>query len=196
MTYNLMRHFYVTKKSIFIADDVNVRVYCIISECMPPHALKIWFDILTPKEILFFTPMAQRLAKTHTVVCTGRRYRELEGLAKIHNIDLRIIGRHGGGDRAEKLRASVARVARLQRFVEKEMNGIDIAISFCSPEAARVSYGLGINHIAFFDSPHIIPQLKLTVSLIQRLITPSYIPKSSFCPIWNRCKSHNDIYRF
>ena len=175
----LIRYFYMIKKSTFV-DDANLIIYCIISERMPSHALKIWFDILTPKEILFFTPMAQQLAKKHTVVRTGRRYRELEGLAKIHDIDLRIIGRHGGGDRAEKLRASVARVARLQRFVEKEMNGIDIAISFCSPEAARVSYGLGINHIAFFDSPHIIPQLKLTVPLIQRLITPSYIPKSSF----------------
>ena len=82
--------------------------------------MKIWFDILTPKEILFFTPMARRLARTHEVVCTGRRYRELESLAKIYNIDLRIVGRHGGGDRAEKLRASASRVARLQRFVEAE----------------------------------------------------------------------------
>ena len=53
-------------------------------------------------------------------------------------------------------------------------------ISFCSPEAARVSYGLGINHIAFFDSPHIIPQMRLAVPLVQRLIMPSYIPKSAF----------------
>lgn len=143
--------------------------------------MKIWFDILTPKEILFFTPMARRLAKTHAVVCTGRRYRELESLAKMYDIDLRIVGRHGGGDRAEKLRASASRVARLQRFVEAEgAGGMDLAISFCSPEAARVSYGLGINHIAFFDSPHIIPQMKLAVPLVQRLIIPSYIPKSAF----------------
>ena len=143
--------------------------------------MKIWFDILTPKEILFFTPMARRLAKTHAVVCTGRRYRELESLAKIYDIDLRIVGRHGGGDRAEKLRASASRVARLQRFVEEEHGGnVDIAVSFCSPEAARVSYGLGINHIAFFDSPHIIPQMRLAVPLVQRMIIPSYIPKSAF----------------
>ena len=143
--------------------------------------MKIWFDILTPKEILFFTPMARNLAKTHSVICTGRRYRELENLAKIYNIDLKIIGRHGGGDKAEKLRASASRVARLQRFVEAECKGdIDIAISFCSPEAARVAYGLGINHIAFFDSPHIIPQMRLAVPLVQRLIIPSYIPKSAF----------------
>ena len=143
--------------------------------------MKIWFDILTPKEILFFTPMARRLAKAHEVVCTGRRYRELVGLAKIHDIDLRIVGRHGGGDKAEKLRASASRVARLQRFVETEHDGgVDLVISFCSPEAARVSYGLGINHIAFFDSPHIVPQMRLAVPLVQRLIIPSYIPKSVF----------------
>ena len=143
--------------------------------------MKIWFDILTPKEILFFTPMARRLARVHEVVCTGRRYRELENLAKIHDIDLRIVGRHGGSDRAEKLRASASRVTRLQRFVEGEHAGrVDLAISFCSPEAARVSYGLGVNHVAFFDSPHIIPQMRLAVPLVQRLIIPSYIPKSAF----------------
>lgn len=156
----------------------NIRLYY---EDVSPNLLKIWFDILTPKEILFFTPMARRLAVTHEVVCTGRRYRELGGLAKIHDIDLKIIGRHGGGDRAEKLRASTSRVARLQRYVEAEHGGdIDIAISFCSPEATRVSYGLGINHVAFFDSPHIIPQMRLAVPLVQRLIIPSYIPKSAF----------------
>lgn len=143
--------------------------------------MKIWFDILTPKEILFFTPMARRLARSHEVVCTGRKYRELENLVKIHDIDLRIVGRHGGGDRAEKLRASASRVARLQRFVEEEhTGGVNLAISFCSPEAARVSYGLGINHVAFFDSPHIIPQMRLVVPLVQRMIIPSYIPKSAF----------------
>ncbi len=143
--------------------------------------MKIWFDILTPKEILFFTPMARRLARKHEVVCTGRKYRELENLAKIHDIDLTIVGRHGGGDKAEKLRASTSRVARLQRFVEEEhAGGVDLAISFCSPEAARVSYGLGMNHVAFFDSPHIIPQMRLAVPLVQRLIIPSYIPKSAF----------------
>ncbi len=142
--------------------------------------MKIWFDILTPKEILFFTPMARRLARKHEVVCTGRKYRELENLARIHDVDLAIVGRHGGGDRAEKLRASTSRVARLQRFVEGRTGGVDLAISFCSPEAARVSYGLGINHVAFFDSPHIIPQMRLVVPLVQRLLIPSYIPKSAF----------------
>ena len=149
--------------------------------------MRIWFDILTPKEVLFFMPMAKQLAEKHTVVYTGRRYRELENLAKIYGVDLRIIGRHGGANRAEKLRASASRVARLQRFIEgyggsgsSNGGGADLTISFCSPEAARVSYGLGINHVAFFDSPHIIPQMRLAVPLVQRLIIPSYIPKSAF----------------
>jgi hypothetical protein len=55
-----------------------------------------------------------------------------------------------------------------------------LAISFCSPEAARVSFGLGIRHIAFCDSPHASAVMKLTLPLIQKLLVPWIIPKKEF----------------
>ena len=48
----------------------------------------------------------------------------------------------------------------------------DIVISFCSPEAARISFGLGIKHIAFCDSPHAEAVMRLTIPLIQKLLIP------------------------
>ncbi len=140
--------------------------------------MNIWFDILTPKQFLFFSYMVNNLSNEHTVICTGRRYRELENLTKIHKTKLNVIGRHGGVEREEKLRSSVARIAQLQKFILKK--NIDLTISFCSPEAARVSFGLGIKHIAFSDSPHIIHTMKLCIPLVQKLLIPAYIPRSAF----------------
>ena len=107
--------------------------------------MKIWFDILTPKQLLFFEPMIQRLKKNHTVLCTSRDYDQVTQLAKIRNLKLIIVGKHGGIKIHDKLNASLHRARSLSSRI-KEFSP-DITISFCSPEAARVSYGLGIDHI-------------------------------------------------
>ena len=39
----------------------------------------------------------------------------------------------------------------------------DIAMSFCFPEDARICFGLGIKHIAFFDSPRVNAVIRLTL---------------------------------
>jgi len=56
----------------------------------------------------------------------------------------------------------------------------DIVISFCSPEAARISFGLGIKHIAFCDSPHANAVMRLTLPIIQKLLIPNIISKKKF----------------
>lgn len=140
--------------------------------------MKIWIDILTPKQLLFFGPMVERLQKRHAVLCTGRRYWELSNLAEIRKMRLRFVGRHGGKDRGEKLRASIRRMQGLQRVVERERP--DVAVSFCSPEASRVAFGLGIGHVGFTDSPHAVSVMKMCVPLVQKLLIPSIMPKSEF----------------
>lgn len=140
--------------------------------------LKIWFDILTPKQVLFFEPMIARLRKKHRVICTSRRYREVNQLAKIRKMSLIFAGRHGGSDRSKKLKASLDRMNKLTKIVTKFSP--DIAVSFCSPEATRVSFGLGIKHIAFCDSPHAEAVMKISIPLIDRLLIPWIIPKNEF----------------
>jgi len=56
----------------------------------------------------------------------------------------------------------------------------DLTISFCSPDAARISFGLGVRHIAFCDSPHANAVMRLTLPLIQKLLIPYIIPKKEF----------------
>jgi len=140
--------------------------------------LKIWFDVLTPKQLVFFEPMIKRIKKNHTVLCTSRDYNQVTQLAKIRNLKLIIIGKHGGFKRHSKLNASLHR-AKLLSIRIKEFSP-DITISFCSPEAARVSYGLYINHICFSDSPHANAVMRLVIPLVQKLLIPWIIPKKEF----------------
>lgn len=89
-----------------------------------------------------------------------------------------IIGKHGGQSKIDKLNASLSRTTALTRQIQKFKP--DLTISFCSPEAARVSFGLGIRHIAFCDSPHAEAVMRLSVPFVQKLLIPWIIPKNEF----------------
>ena len=140
--------------------------------------MKIWFDILTPKQLLFFEPIIQRLKKNHAVLCTSRKYNQVTDLAKIRKQKLVIIGKYGGVKKHDKLDASLSRSKLLVRKISKFLP--DITLSSCSPEAARVSYGLGIPHICFSDSPHATAVMKLSLPYANKLLIPWIIPKSDF----------------
>ena len=140
--------------------------------------MKIWIDILTPKQLLFSEPMIRELKKKHNVLCTSRSYDEVSKLAKIRNFDLVCVGKHGGNEKHGKLEASINRIKKLSLLIDKFSP--ELAISFCSPEAARVSFGMGIKHIAFCDSPHASAVMKLTLPLIQKLLIPWIIPMKEF----------------
>ena len=140
--------------------------------------LKIWFDILTPKQLLFFEPMIEKLRKNNQILCTSRNYHEVVELAKIRNVKLVLIGKHGGSNKSGKLNASLERALYLSQIIEKFAP--DLTISFCSPEAARISFGIGIKHIAFSDSPHAEEVMRLSVPLVQKLLIPWIIPKKEF----------------
>ena len=140
--------------------------------------MKIWIDILTPKQLLFSEPIIEKLGKKHDILCTSREYEEVSKLAKIRKFRVDFIGKHGGNENSSKLEASILRMEKL--FIKIEKFSPDLTISFCSPDAARISFGLGIKHVAFCDSPHADAVMRLTLPLIQKLLIPNIIPKEEF----------------
>ena len=140
--------------------------------------MKIWIDILTPKQLLFSESIVEKLGEKHDLLCTSRNYDEVSKLAKIRDFDLVFVGKHGGGDKKTKLKASIDRIEKLSKKIK--IFSPDIVISFCSPEAARISFGLGIKHIVFCDSPHADAVMRLTLPLVQKLLIPHVIPKNEF----------------
>jgi len=117
--------------------------------------------------------------KDHKVLCTGRNYRECLRLSKLREFELKIIGKYGGSSKYDKLRASSRRIYDLAKEVDKFQP--DLCVSFSSPEAARVAFGLGIPHITFNDSPHAYAVQRLTIPFVTYLLCPWIIPYSA----WN-----------
>jgi len=139
----------------------------------------IWIDILTPKQGNLFSVLSKRLKKQgYKLVLTTRLYREVNQLLEAHGLKAFTIGKHGGARIEEKLSASAERVAKLAKFIGRRKS--DIALSFSSPEAARVAFGLGIPHLCISDSPHAEAVSKLTIPLSERLFTPAVIPKKEW----------------
>jgi len=122
--------------------------------------------------------MIKRLKKNHSILCTSRKYNQVTELAKIRKQKLVIIGKQGGAEKHDKLDASLSRSKLLVKKISEFSP--DITLSFCSPEAARISYGLGIKHICFSDSPHAENVMRLVVPLVQKLLIPWIIPKKKF----------------
>jgi uncharacterized protein len=122
--------------------------------------------------------MVRRLSKHHRILCTSRNYHEVVELAKLKHVNLKIIGKHGGSKKNDKLKASIQRMEGLVDLVTKRSP--DLTISFCSPEAARISFGLGIKHIIFSDSPHAEAVMRLSIPFSQKLLIPWIIPKAEF----------------
>ncbi len=141
--------------------------------------MKIWFDILTPKQIMFFKPAIDILKKQNNeILCTSRNYREANELSKIRKLDLLIVGNHGGANLYNKLYESTNRIMELSKIIHNFSP--DLVISFSSPEASRVSFGLGVDHLGFNDSPHAEAVARLSIPLLTKLFSPSMIPLSSW----------------
>jgi len=128
---------------------------------------------------MLFSKLAEELRRRgHEVFNVSRKYREVVNLLKLKRLEAKIIGEHGGKELADKLKASTRRILELTSYFEEV--DPDIAVSFSSPEMARVSYGLGVPHICVNDSPHAEATARLTIPLSSRLLGPKMIPKKAW----------------
>jgi len=101
--------------------------------------MKVWIDILTPKHALFFEPLYRDLARAgHQLLLTTRIYREAQEALELKRLRFRVVGEHGRASRYDKLLVSGARVVKLAQLIERWSP--DTAVSFSSPEAARVAF--------------------------------------------------------
>src|SRR3989304_7883277 len=108
-------------------------------------ALRVWIDVLTPKQPLFFAPVYHLLKNAgHDILVTTRLDREAQQALRFKKIPHSVIGRHGGGDLFGKLMASGERVLKLGSVVSQWHP--TVALSFSSPQAARAAFGPGIPH--------------------------------------------------
>ena len=141
--------------------------------------MRVWVDMNTPKQVLFLGRLADELeGRGFEVLRTARGFREVKQLLRLEGIEAIVVGGYGGPTLEGKLKASLWRASRLARIVDEWRPRV--AISFSSPEAARVAFGLGIPHLCVNDSPHSEAVARLTIPLSHTLYTPACIPKEAW----------------
>ena len=144
-----------------------------------PIHMKVWADIVTPKQVLFFAPIIAELRKAGAdVLATSRRYREVGPVAELAGLDLTYVGERGGRGKEEQLVAATARQAKMIPVVKAF--GPQVAVSVASAVCARVAFGFGIKHIAVNDSPHSEVAGRLSLPLTHHLLCPWVIPYSAW----------------
>ncbi len=148
--------------------------------------MKIWIDVLTPKQALFFAPLYDDLSRSNEVVITTRVYREAQQALSFKKLPFLVVGEHGGGTPYGKLVASGDRIMKLAKLV-KDWNS-DTAVSFSSVEGSRVAFGLGIPHVAVNDSPHSRMVARLTIPLSRYVCSPWIIAKQ----VWEAFGARRD----
>ena len=143
--------------------------------------MRVWIDALTPKHLLMSKVLEEFFLEDGAeVLITLREYEELKRvLNRIKpKAKTETIGAHGGGSDVEKLVQSAKRIQGLADLISSYKPSI--SISFGSPEAARVSFGIKVPHILICDSPHSYYVCKLTVPLSDYVLTPWVISKKKF----------------
>ncbi|NPA55865.1 MAG: DUF354 domain-containing protein [Epsilonproteobacteria bacterium] len=147
----------------------------------------IWFDLVTPKSVLFFKPMIDKLKElNYNILVTAREgsgYSEVVELLKLYKIDFINRGVFGGGDLRDKLEASIHRQKELMELVS-EYNIVKL-ICLSSVDAVRVAFGLGLPVCNFYDIPlsdyktnfkKALPQARLTIPLATKMFKPFVVP--------------------
>ncbi len=137
--------------------------------------MKIWFDVITPKQARLMASIARYLEERgYETLITSKGYRETRWVLNSLGVRYREVGAYGE-DLVSKLINYADRVRELALIVHKEAP--DYLVSFSSPEATRVAFGLGIKVINMNDTPHAVHVAKLTFPLTWRLVFSKAIPE-------------------
>jgi len=134
--------------------------------------MRIWFDVITPKQARLMTSIANYLKADYLMTCKGLS-ETVRLLGKLGASYL-VIGRYSSRDLRDKLLAYAERVSSLAELASQY--DPDFLISFSSPEAVRVAFGLSIKSITLNDTPHAYHVARLTFPLSWRVVYPRAVP--------------------
>ncbi|HUT80662.1 MAG TPA: DUF354 domain-containing protein [Candidatus Bathyarchaeia archaeon] len=141
----------------------------------------VWFDVLTPKQAMLFIAIGEKLKTLgFQTLYTTRKHDYIQDIFEFYQIEPVFLGNYGGKTLEGKLLSSAERVVELTKEIINKKDKPLITITFSSPDASRVAFGLAIPLIIFNDTSHSKHVGQLTFSLAKYLITPACIQVNDF----------------
>lgn len=135
----------------------------------------MWFDALTPKQLLLTSSLASKLLKRgYEVLLTTRNYDYIVSLLKRLELKFKVevLGEYGES-LEDKLRVDLLRSIEILDLVKNWKP--EVLISYPSPSSFRVAYGLKIPIVMLTDSPHSTVVNRLTIPLASALVVSEAI---------------------
>lgn len=112
--------------------------------------MKIWLDIMTPKQARLMHGIFSALKPQHEFIVTSRENAETQNVLNDLEWETHLVGGHGQTLK-EKAENRFKRQLQLTKLIDDEK--VDLHISHASPSATNVAYALGIPIILTQDSP-------------------------------------------
>jgi uncharacterized protein len=138
---------------------------------------RIWIDLATPPQVLFFRPIWQALCRAqHPVLISVRDFSGAPALAQRMGMPHVVVGRHGGQSVPGKGAAILRRVGGLTAVARRFRP--DLAISHNSYAQSLAARILGIRHITAMDYEH-QPANHLSFRLAARILVPEPFPQAA-----------------
>ena len=134
--------------------------------------MDVWIDFTNSPHVHYFSQLIKRFEREGIeYIITYRRFKNLESIVGLYNYNSHpiLVGSHGE-ELEEKLINSADRIIKLTKIVMK--NKPQVAIAKHSVELPRVAFGLNIPSIFVVDNEYAEAQNRLTLPLVDEIISP------------------------
>ena len=134
--------------------------------------MDVWIDFTNSPHVHYFSQLIKRFEREGIeYIITYRRFKNLESIVELYNYNSHpiLVGSHGE-ELEEKLINSADRIIKLTKIVMK--NKPQVAIAKHSVELPRVAFGLNIPSIFVVDNEYAEAQNRLTLPLVDEIISP------------------------
>ena len=135
--------------------------------------MRIWIDFDNSPHVLFFEPILGRLRFLgHEVILSARNYAQTLALCEQKGFEVKVIGSHGGRNRARKIVSLVSRAWQCRRFARRARP--DLAVSHGSRALTVAAWSLGVPVVTLYDYEK--ASYSLFNRLSRRVLAPALIP--------------------
>jgi len=139
--------------------------------------MKVWIDLANSPHVLFFDPILAELRERGVeAFVTARDFAQTGELARLHGIEVEVIGTHGGKSLLGKARTIVSRARQLHAAARR--SGADLAVSHNSYAQAIAARALGIPSVTLMDYEH-TPANHVSFRLARRILLPAALRRAS-----------------